>query len=108
MPRGMFHGVEIDERGWYKYRRGYTPPSRRPGSEQSRCGLPWSTAEDRKLLTRMLELEREENADPMRTLAREHFRSMCSISTRICALRSGIRLAMAAKQAAEEHDDGKR
>lgn len=58
--------------------------------QATRKGEAWTPEEDRKLLARLHELD----GDPRRfeTLAREHSRTECAITTRIASLKAGIRL----------------
>lgn len=79
-------------------------PSWTPSEEgRTRRGLPWTTAEDRSLLRRIAGAASINWSDPsILAAAAAHGRSSCSIATRVNALKAGIRLAMAAKQPAEE------
>jgi chaperonin GroES len=90
--------VTIDDRGWAQ---AQIRPSWRPDEEgRTRRGLPWTTAEDRALLRGVAKASTINWDDPtIRTVARAHGRTSTAIATRANALRSGIRLAMTAKQA---------
>lgn len=94
-------GVTIDEAGWAQ---AEIRPSWRPSEEgRTRRGLPWTPAEDRVLLRRVAGATSIQWSDPtIRAAATAHGRTSGAIATRTNALRAGIRLAMAAKQAAEE------
>jgi hypothetical protein len=100
-------GVTIDKRGWAQAK---TRPSWTPSEEgRTRRGLPWTPAEDRALLHRVAGAASVYWGDPMiLAAARIHGRTSCSIATRVCALKAGIRLAMAAKQAATSSPKKKR
>lgn len=93
--------VTIDDRGWAQAK---SRPSWAPSEEgRTRRGLPWTPAEDRALLRRVAGAKSFSYTDPtIHAAAAAHGRSGCAILTRINALRAGIRLAIAAKQAAEE------
>ncbi len=93
--------VTIDASGWTqaKSRPAWKPSD--AARKSWRRGLPWTPAEDRELLRRIAGADSIGYNDPtMRAAAVAHGRSYCAIATRVCALKAGIRLAMAAKQAA--------
>jgi hypothetical protein len=90
--------VVIDANGWAqsKYGRRWRPSMRRAG----RTGLPWTPAEDRDLLRRVAGARSVGYADPtIQDAAVAHGRSSCSVTTRVCALRAGLRLSAAAQNA---------
>jgi hypothetical protein len=93
--------ITIDVRGWAQ---AMSRPSWAPSEEgRTRRGLPWTSAEDRDLLRRVAGARSIIWSDPtVVAAATAHGRSSCAIATRVCALKAGIRLAMTAKQAAEE------
>lgn len=94
--------VMIDEAGWAQDKRRRPPwrPSERARTS-ARRSLPWTPAEDRALLRRVAGADSIGYADPtIRAAEIAHGRSYCAIASRLTALRAGIRLAMAAKQAA--------
>lgn len=95
------YDVIIDDGGWAQSKRRPTwRPSARPRTD-ARRELPWMPAEDRALLRRVAGANSISYADPtMQAAAIAHGRSISSIATRLCALRAGIRLAMAAKSTA--------
>lgn len=89
------YDVIVDRRGWTRLRRS---PKKR-----NRSNLPWTAAEDRSLLRRVAGARTTGYADPtMRAAADAHGRSTSAIGARLTALRAGIRLAMVARQAAQE------
>lgn len=90
------YDVTVDPHGWAQAKNR---PSWRPSETgRTRRGLPWTPAEDRELLRRVAGAGSIGYADPtIQAAAVAHGRSTCAITTRVCALRSGIRLAMAAK-----------
>ena len=92
------YDVMIDRRGWAQAK---SRPSWRPSElGRTRRGLPWTSAEDRARLRRVANADSIGYADPtMQAAAVALGRSLCSIATRLCSLRAGIRLAMAAKSA---------
>lgn len=93
--------ITIDEAGWAQ--AGDRPSWRPSDRRKTRRGLPWTPAEDRALLRRVAGARGIYWADPtILEAAAAHGRSSCAIATRVSALRAGIRLAMAAKQAAAE------
>lgn len=94
-------GVTLDTNGWAQ---AQIQPSWAPIEEgRTRRGLPWTPAEDRELLRRVAGAASISWSDPtVRAAARVHGRSSCAIATRVCALKAGIRLAMAAKAAIQE------
>ncbi|HSX22846.1 MAG TPA: hypothetical protein VLE97_08755 [Gaiellaceae bacterium] len=93
------YGVTIDDRGWAQ---AQTRPSWYPSEQgRTRRGLPWTPAEDRALLRAVASARSIYWGDPtILAVARAHGRTSCAVATRVTALKSGIRLAMAAKQAA--------
>jgi len=92
------YGVTIDDRGWAQ---AQIRASWRPDEEgKTRRGLPWTPAEDRALLRGVATATTISWYDPtIRAVAHTHGRTSTAIATRANALRAGIRLAMAAKQA---------
>jgi len=96
--------IMIDHCGWAqdKRRRPKWRPSARARTNVRSC-LPWTPTEDRVLLRRVAGATSIGYADPMLQAASvAHGRSISAIATRINALKAGLRLAMAAKQAASE------
>lgn len=93
--------IRIDARGWAQ---ADDRPSWRPSDRgKTRLGLPWTPAEDRTLLQRVATARSFGWDDPtILAAAHAHGRSSCAVATRVSALRAGIRLAMAASQAAKE------
>ena len=90
--------VTIDDQGWAQAKNRL---SWRPSDlGKTRWGLPWTPAEDRSLLRRVAEARAISWSDStIQAAAVAHGRSSSAIATRVCALRAGIRLAMAAKEA---------
>jgi hypothetical protein len=93
--------VTIDSRGWAQ---AQSRLSWAPSEEgRTRRGLPWTSAEDRDLLRRVAGARSISWNDPtVLEAAHAHGRTSCAVATRVSALKAGIRLAMAAKAAAEE------
>jgi len=94
------YDIMIAKNGWAQNKRR---PSWRPSDRartNARRGLPWMPTEDRALLRRVAGADSIGYADPtIRAAEIAHGRSYCAIATRLGALRAGIRLAMAAKNA---------
>ena len=92
------YDVVLDERGWAQ---ADNRPSWRPDERKTtRRGLPWTPAEDKALLDRCAQAASVGYNDPtIRAAATAHGRSTCSITTRLCALRAGVRLAEQSKAA---------
>lgn len=91
-------GVILDENGWAQ---AENRPSWRPSEQRrTRRGLPWTADEDHALLERCAKAVSIGYNDPtMQAASVAHGRSICSIATRLTALRAGIRLAEAQKAA---------
>lgn len=92
MPRKR-NNVRVDDAGLVQFTAD-APWRPDHGRSNTRRGLPWSPAEDALLLRRVRELAADPVVDdPVRVIAEEIGRGPCAVTTRLSALRAGIRLA---------------